>query len=48
LRVDRLLQVTNNPLFSSFVVEELFDAWGLDHAATWHWVKVCDDGRMVT
>jgi hypothetical protein len=40
--------VTNNPSLVRFVREELLTAWGAPvHAATWHWLKVCDDGRTV-
>jgi N6-adenosine-specific RNA methylase IME4 len=40
--------VTNNPSLVRFVREELLAAWGAPiHAATWHWLKVCDDGRPV-
>lgn len=39
--------VTNNPAIASFVREQLFPAWHVQYLATWHWLKVCDDGEMV-
>lgn len=39
--------VTNNPVFHSYVQDTLFPLWGVRHEATWTWLKLSDDGRMV-
>jgi hypothetical protein len=42
------LWVTNRERLRAFVERELLPAWGLEHAATWHWVKITDGGELVT
>lgn len=42
------LWVTNRERLRAFVERELLPAWGLQHVATWYWVKVTNDGRLVT
>ena len=42
------LWVTNRERLCTFVERELLPAWGLQHVATWYWVKVTNDGQLVT
>lgn len=42
------LWVTNREKLRRFVEDELLSAWGLRHVATWHWLKIADNGRPVT
>ena len=39
------LWVTNREKLRVFIEEELLEAWGLRHVATWHWLKVAEDGQ---
>jgi N6-adenosine-specific RNA methylase IME4 len=39
------LWVTNRPRMHRFVREQLLPAWGLQHVATWLWLKVGAAGR---
>ena len=41
------LWVTNRERLRAFVERELLLAWGLEHVATWHWVKITDGGELV-
>ncbi|WIA17442.1 hypothetical protein OEZ85_014289 [Tetradesmus obliquus] len=42
------LWVTNRRRMHRFVVQQLLPAWGLQHAATWLWLKVADSGQAVS
>ena len=42
------LWVTNRERHRRFVDTELLPAWGLHHVATWYWLKVTDDGQLVS
>lgn len=42
------LWVTNRERHRRFVEQELLPAWGLKHTATWFWLKVTDDGDLVS
>ena len=42
------LWVTNRERHRRFIDAELLPAWGLRHVATWHWLKVTDDGQLVS
>ena len=42
------LWVTNRERHRRFVDAELLPAWGLRHVATWYWLKVTDDGQLVS
>ena len=42
------LWVTNRERHRRFVDAELLSAWGLCHVAIWHWLKVTDDGQLVS
>ena len=40
--------VTNRERHLRFVHEELLPHWGLQHVATWFWLKVTDSGELVS
>ncbi|KAJ0399122.1 hypothetical protein P43SY_007528 [Pythium insidiosum] len=40
--------VTNRPLYSRFVVEELLPAWGFELHDTWFWLKISRNGELVS
>lgn len=40
--------VTNRERHQRFVHEELLPHWGLQHVATWIWLKVTDCGELVS
>jgi N(6)-adenine-specific DNA methyltransferase len=42
------LWVTNREKLRKFIEHELLIKWKVRHAATWHWLKVAQDGRPVT
>lgn len=42
------LWVTNRERHRRFIDAELLPAWGLRHVTTWHWLKVTDDGQLVS
>jgi len=42
------LWVTNREKLRKFIEAELLLKWKLKHVATWHWLKVAQDGRPVT
>ena len=42
------LWVTNRERHRRFIDAELLPAWGLRHVATWHWLKVTNDGQLVS
>ena len=42
------LWVTNREKLRKFIEEELLEAWGLRHVATWHWLKVAGNGQPTT
>ena len=43
-----VMWVTNRERHIRFVHEELLPHWGLDHIATWLWLKVTNSGELVT
>lgn len=42
------LWMTNRPRLHKFVQQQLLPAWGLQHVATWLWLKVTDAGEAVS
>ena len=42
------LWVTNRERHRRFIDAELLPVWGLRHVATWHWLKVTNDGQLVS
>ncbi len=42
------LWVTNRERHRRFVDAELLPAWGLRQVAAWYWLKVTNDGRLVS
>ena len=40
--------VTNRERHQRFVHKELLPHWGLQHVATWFWLKVTDSGELVS
>eukprot|EP00899_Mesostigma_viride_P020179 jgi/Mesvir1/28162/Mv04724-RA.1 len=42
------LWVTNREKLRRFVEGELFPAWGVTHVATWYWLKIAQDGSMLS
>lgn len=42
------LWVTNRERHHRFIHEELLPHWGLNHVATWFWLKVTDSGELVS
>lgn len=42
------LWVTNRERHRRFIDAELLPAWGLRHVASWYWLKVTDDGQLVS
>ncbi|CAL5205935.1 unnamed protein product [Lathyrus oleraceus] len=42
------LWVTNREKLRSFVEKELFAAWGVSYAATFHWLKVKANGSLIS
>ena len=42
------LWVTNRERLRAFVEREMLPAWGMQHVATWYWVKVTNSGELVT
>ena len=42
------LWVTNRERHRRFVDAELLPAWGLRQVAAWYWLKVTDDGQLVS
>ncbi|XP_057814942.2 methyltransferase-like protein 2 isoform X2 [Cryptomeria japonica] len=42
------LWVTNREKLRTFVEEELFPAWGITYAASLYWLKVREDGHMIS
>lgn len=40
--------VTNRERHQRFVHEELLPHWGLQHVATWFWLKVTNSGELVS
>eukprot|EP00879_Flechtneria_rotunda_P028959 GHRR01031201.1.p1 GENE.GHRR01031201.1~~GHRR01031201.1.p1 ORF type:complete len:297 (+),score=63.35 GHRR01031201.1:559-1449(+) len=43
-----VLWVTNRRRHHRFIRQQLLPAWGLQHVATWFWLKVTDAGEPVT
>jgi len=42
-----LVWCTNRALYHKFILEELFDRWGLTYVTTWHWLKITPSGEPV-
>jgi N6-adenosine-specific RNA methylase IME4 len=42
------LWITNREKLRQFAEKELFPAWGITPAAVWYWLKVKEDGVMVS
>ena len=42
------LWMTNRERHRRFVDAELLPAWGLRQVAAWYWLKVTDDGQLVS
>eukprot|EP01018_Ginkgo_biloba_P031862 Gb_04126 [translate_table: standard] len=42
------LWVTNREKLRTFVEKELFPAWRISYAAAWYWLKVREDGHLIS
>ncbi|KAH9303008.1 hypothetical protein KI387_014591, partial [Taxus chinensis] len=42
------LWVTNKEKLRRFVEKDLFPAWGISYAASLYWLKVTEDGHMIS
>ncbi|GLE04369.1 hypothetical protein PINS_up013299 [Pythium insidiosum] len=40
--------VTNRPVYSRFVIDELLPSWGFELHDTWYWLKICRSGELVS